>query len=67
MSKLRQLREEENLTQKMLGDRLGVSCTTVGMWESYIACPRLTNIAKLQKIFGRENICKADFQKYVTC
>lgn len=49
---LKTLREKHNLSQYKLADMLGVSQSTVGMWESGKNKPEYANLAKLADIFN---------------
>ena len=50
---IKKLREENNLTQQQLADRLYVSRQTVCRWESGARCPDLIMAKKLAMEFGR--------------
>lgn len=63
MSKLRAIREKHNYTQQLLADELGVCVTSVNLWEGGHSCPRLSNIQRLQDLFGKDSISKADFTR----
>ena len=49
---IKRLREENNLTQQQLADRLYVSRQTVCRWESGSRCPDLDMARNLAKEFG---------------
>lgn len=49
---IKRLREENNLTQQQLADRLYVSRQTVCRWESGSRCPDLDTARNLAKEFG---------------
>lgn len=49
---LKTLREKHNLSQYKLADMLGVSQSTVGMWESGKNKPEYANLVKLADIFN---------------
>lgn len=51
MNKLKELREEINLTQKQLGERIGYSQRTISSWENDIAQPNIDNLKKLADFF----------------
>lgn len=51
-ARLRRLRQERGLSQKELGDALGVRNTTVSQWESEINEPSREMVAKLAQFFG---------------
>lgn len=48
----RKYREKAQLTQKQLAETLGIVQTTVSMWESGKAKPRLGTLIKLSRVFG---------------
>ena len=56
MSTIKAKRIGMNLTQEKLGDLIGVSNTTVSMWETGEAVPRAKTLIKLAEILG----CKID-------
>lgn len=56
MSKIKELREKRKLTQKELGDMLGVDRTTVAKWESGENQPRAGVLLTLASILK----CKVD-------
>ena len=37
-----QLRKEKNLTQKQLGEKLGLSDKTISKWERGLGCPDIS-------------------------
>lgn len=47
-----QLRSEKGLTQKQLGERLGVTNKAVSKWENGSAVPRVSLIPKLAEVLG---------------
>lgn len=49
--RLRELRTKEGLTQKQLGDLLGVSKSTVSYYEGMIRSPGPETLVKMAKIF----------------
>ena len=49
--KLRQLREEQGLTQKDIATRLGVYPSAVTRWESGEKRPELPNLVKLADLY----------------
>ena len=51
-SKIKQLREKHNLTQKALAEQLGVSAQAVSKWETNVNEPDVSTIRRLCKIFG---------------
>ena len=51
MPTLRDLRLRRYLTQKELGELLGVSEQTIVSWETARRAPRLRNIRKLAEVF----------------
>lgn len=50
--RIRGLREDKDMTQKMLGDKLGVSHNTVSAWENGINEPNIANLIMLSKIYN---------------
>ena len=50
--KLRELRTERGLSQRALGDLLGVCNQTISFWESGSREPDLDNLLKISKYFG---------------
>ena len=46
------LRKKSGITQKELGQKLGISNRAVSNWEKEISSPTIENIYKLSKIFG---------------
>lgn len=51
MSKLKQLRTDRKISQKELGDILGVSQQTVGSWERGYRTPTPRDMQKLEDLF----------------
>lgn len=49
---IKELREQQNMTQKELADRLQVSFQTVSKWENGVNLPDITHIPRLAEIFG---------------
>ena len=52
---LRSLREERGLTQREVGDVIGVSPSTVSNYETGLSAPDVTMVPKLAQFFGRTN------------
>jgi DNA-binding XRE family transcriptional regulator len=52
MTDLKTLRRRKFLTQKDLGNSVGVSYQTVQNWEAGVALPRLRTIPKLAEALG---------------
>lgn len=52
MNKIKQLRENANLTQQQLSDTLKIDRSTVAKWETGEAMPRADKLPELAKIFG---------------
>lgn len=52
MLKIKQLREEKGLLQEELSSNLGVSRSTVSMWETGKAYPRGETLVKLAAALG---------------
>ena len=48
---IKKLREEKNLTQQQLADKLYVSRQTICRWENGSRCPDLITAKKLCRIF----------------
>ena len=57
MNKIKQLRENANLTQQQLSENLNVDRSTVAKWETGEAMPRADKLPELAKIFG----CSIDY------
>ena len=49
---LRKLRKAAGLTQRELGNRIGVSPQAVTQWETGIKCPSVSNLTKLADVLG---------------
>lgn len=67
-SRLKQLREEYNMTQMQLAHILGVSRTCVTNWESMLRFPKGDIIAKMARIFGvsADYLCgRTDIRYYI--
>jgi transcriptional regulator with XRE-family HTH domain len=52
MGRLKELRRRQLLTQRELGERVGVSFQTVQSWESGKSQPRLRHIGRLAEVLG---------------
>lgn len=52
MNKLKALRESADITQNEIAIILGVSRTSVSMWETGHAMPRADKLPKLAEILG---------------
>ena len=50
--RIKQLREAAGMTQRELGERIGVSGPAVAMWETGENRPTLTNLEKLADVLG---------------
>ncbi len=50
--KITELRKKSGMTQKALGEMLGISNRAVSNWEKQISIPSIENIYKLSKIFN---------------
>ncbi len=46
------LRREKNLTQKEVAEKIGVSASAIGFWETGINEPKATYLMKIAKFFG---------------
>ncbi len=51
-SNLKYLRSVNHVTQKQLGDKIGVCQTTISKWEKDISEPGIYCLIKLAKYFG---------------
>lgn len=51
-SRLKQLREEHDMTQEQLAQSLGVSRTCITNWEGMLRFPKGDILAKMARIFG---------------
>ncbi len=51
-SNLIDLRREKNLTQKDVAEKIGVSASAIGFWETGINEPKATYLMKLANFFG---------------
>lgn len=49
---IRKLRRSKGLTQKQLADEIGVTRTTVAMWESGSSYPRTDLLPKIAALLG---------------
>lgn len=49
--KLKQLRQEKNLTQKQIADRIGVAVSAVCSYETGVRYPTYDSLIKLARIF----------------
>lgn len=49
---IKYIRESKNMTQKQLAERIGISRTTVSMWETGATLPRGATLIKLSRILG---------------
>ncbi|MEE0741036.1 MAG: helix-turn-helix transcriptional regulator [Emergencia sp.] len=45
--KIKEIRKDKGLTQKELGELLGVTASMIGQWESGIRFPRVANIYRI--------------------
>ena len=50
--RIKELREAAGMSQRELGERIGISGPTVAMWESGENRPSLTNLEKLADVLG---------------
>lgn len=48
--RLKQLREAAGMTQRELGDRVGVSPQAVAQWETGVKRPSVANLTKLADV-----------------
>ena len=60
-----QLRKEKNLTQKQLGEKVGLSDKTISKWERGLGCPDISLLRDISKIFNVniEKILLGDLQE----
>lgn len=49
--RLKDLRQEENLSTTKLGARIGVSANTISRWERELRIPNIENLVELAKFF----------------
>ena len=49
--RIKMLREDKDMTQKELGDKLGVAWRTISNWEREEREPNITHVLNLSKIF----------------
>ena len=50
--RIKELREAAGMSQRELGERIGISGPAVSMWESGENRPSLTNLEKLADVLG---------------
>ena len=50
--RIKELREAAGMSQRELGERIGISGPAVAMWESGENRPSLTNLEKLSDVLG---------------
>ncbi len=55
--RIKELREERNLSLMALAKAIGVSDTAIYKWENRLAEPKLSNIARMSDFFN----CTADY------
>lgn len=51
-SRIRGLREANDMTQEDLAERLGVKPPAVSKWERELTYPKMENVLKMSEIFG---------------
>jgi len=51
-TRLRELREKSNISQKMLADKFGISKSTLGLWETGDTLPDAKMVSELADFFG---------------
>lgn len=61
--KIKELRKEQNMTQKNLAEKLNVSRQTISKWESNISIPDANNIVLICKVFHIDTNNLLDYQK----
>ena len=52
-SRIKQLRKENRLTQVELADKLGVSVSTVAMWETEKRTPNFKTLDDMSELFDK--------------
>lgn len=52
MMRVKELRKSRGFSQSELANKLGVSRTTVTMWESSGQCPRLETAVRVASVLG---------------
>lgn len=50
--RIKELRIKNNLTQKQLAEKVGITSTGVSYWESGVAVPNVDTLTKLSNYFG---------------
>lgn len=66
-TRLRKLREKANVSQKALSDKLGISKSTLGLWETGDTLPDAKMVSELADIFGVSSdylLCKTDVPSF---
>lgn len=53
-AKIKQLRENKNISQQQLADTMFVSRSTIGNWESGFRVPDITMVSRLAQVLGVE-------------
>lgn len=74
-TRLRELREKTNISQKALADRFGISKSTLGLWETGDTLPDAKMVSELADFFGvssdyllcRTETASADFDIRAIC
>ena len=51
-SNIKRLREEQNITQQMLAEKLSISFQAVSKWETGITLPEVTLLPTIAETFG---------------
>ena len=49
---IKQLRQQKNMTQEQIAEKLGVTYQAVSKWENDISCPDITLLPSLAKKLG---------------
>ena len=49
---IKKYREEADMSQQELADKLGVSSSAVAMWETDNRTPRVATMIKMSQLFG---------------
>ena len=53
-NKIRNARKKAGLTQKELGERLGISYQTIAQWENDLRNPKITTLQKIARALGTD-------------
>ena len=50
--RIKELRERSGMTQRELGEQIGMDCTTITKWETEVALPRSRQLPQLARVLG---------------